>query len=131
MGRTFILLFCFLVLPILTGCARAVPSVPLPTATAAQPNAVITLPPKIAASSSTLTRETTATPEPAATSTPVPLATPIPNESGLTIEENEIAGKIEIEPLRFRPVHGSQAAVMARHAEEKQERFSYAPVFTP
>lgn len=52
--------------------------------------------------------------------TPGPLPTAIPNESGLTIEENEIIGDIDFEPLTFEPVHGSQEAILERHAEEKE-----------
>lgn len=77
------------------------------------------------------TVEPTATTEPSPSPTPVPLATAIPNESGLTIEENEIVGDIAIEPLKFRPLHGSQAAVIGRHAGEKQEPFSQDSVFYP
>jgi hypothetical protein len=55
-----------------------------------------------------------------ATPTLEPLTTPIPNESGLTIEENEIVGDIDFEPLTFEPVYGSQEAILERHAEEKE-----------
>lgn len=65
---------------------------------------------------------------PTTTSILEPLPTPVPNDLGLTIEENEIAGEISLEPLTFTPVHGSQEAILARHADEKEEaqRISYS-----
>jgi hypothetical protein len=53
-----------------------------------------------------------------------PLTTPIPNKIGLTIEENEIIGQVSIDPLTFRPVHGSQQDIIARHTLEKETSYS-------
>lgn len=67
------------------------------------------------------------------TSTAAPstsLTTPIPNENGLTIEENEIIGQAELEPLTFQPLHGSQQAVLERHTEEKEEPYSFGMNFS-
>ncbi len=52
--------------------------------------------------------------------TPGPINTPIANSMGLDIVEHKIIGAIELEPLTFQPEHGSQQAVAARHASEKQ-----------
>lgn len=131
MRRLFGWLFLFIILAMLSGCARAVPPVSAPTGTVEQPGAD----PSRAAPSSTHTLfptvDPTATLEPTASPSAVPLATLIPNESGLTIEENEIVGEIQVEPLKFQPLHGSQSEVMARHAGEKQEPFTSYPVVGP
>jgi hypothetical protein len=77
-------------------------------------------------STTVITVKTPTQPAPTQNSTPAinptsePLTTPIPNESGLTIEENEIIGAIDFEPLTFEPVYGSQEAILERHAEEKE-----------
>lgn len=52
-----------------------------------------------------------------------PLTTPIPSNTGLTIEENEIKGSVQIEPLTFQPVYGTQDEVIARHARAKLGRY--------
>ncbi|MBG0786056.1 MAG: hypothetical protein H0S79_13245 [Anaerolineaceae bacterium] len=63
--------------------------------------------------------------EPIATATSEPLPTPIPNEYGLTIEEYEIIGIIDLDSLTFKPVYGSKEAIFERHAAEKSEQYSY------
>lgn len=65
------------------------------------------------------------TESPITTGTFTPLTTPIPNENGLTIEENEVFGIIDLDSLTFKPVHGSKEAILERHAAEKGERFSF------
>ncbi len=55
--------------------------------------------------------------------TPEPINTPIANAMRLDIVEHKIIGAIELEPLAFQPEHGSQEAVLARHASEKQPRY--------
>ena len=67
----------------------------------------------------------TVTETPIATATTEPLPTPIPNEYGLTIEEYEIIGIIDLDSLTFRPVHGSKEAIFERHAAEKGESYSF------
>jgi hypothetical protein len=60
-----------------------------------------------------------------ATSTSVPLTSPIPNNTGLTIEENEIIEQASLDPLTFQPVHGSQQAIQVRHAQQKEKPYSF------
>jgi hypothetical protein len=67
----------------------------------------------------------TDTAAPTVTSTPTPLTTPIPNENGLTLEENEVFGIIDLDSLTFKPVHGSQEAILERHAAEKGDLHSF------
>jgi hypothetical protein len=84
-----------------------------------------------ASASPTATQPTsTATSAPTATPTPEPLPTPIPNELGLTIEENEIEDDLRFEPLTYDPVHGSQEAILARHADEKEDPHRYLTSIT-
>jgi hypothetical protein len=99
----------------LFGCsATATPEPALPTSTTP------------ASASPTATKPmSTSTSAPAATSTPEPLPTPIPNELGLTIEENEVEDKFDLDRMNFAPVHGSKEAILARHADEKEEPHQY------
>jgi hypothetical protein len=57
--------------------------------------------------------------------TSTPLTTPISNENGLTLEENEVFGIIDLDSLTFKPVHGSQEAILERHAAEKGDLYSF------
>ncbi|MCB2213940.1 hypothetical protein KQH50_00955 [bacterium] len=83
--------------------------------------------PTTSASATPTATETTA---PTATSTPEPLPTSIPNDFGLTIEENEIEGKFDLDRMDFTPVHGSKEAILARHADEKEEPHRYLTAIT-
>jgi len=69
----------------------------------------------------------TATPavSPITTPTSVPLTTPIPNKVGLTIEENEVIGQVNLDPLTFQPKHGTQQEIRARHAHDKGNIYSF------
>ncbi len=67
----------------------------------------------------------TLTTEPTVTDASAQLTTPIPNETGLTIEENEVIGEPSLEPLAFTPVHGSQQEILERHADEKGGVYSF------
>ena len=57
--------------------------------------------------------------------TPGPLPTAIPNDFGLTIEENEMVGDLQLDPMSFNPVHGSQDAILERHEDEKENIYQH------
>lgn len=94
---------CLLALALLAGCAPGAPSAT----------------PEVATSTVTTISATASAMPITPPATAAALPEPIPNDAGLAIEENEIVGKVEIEPLKFLPKMGTQAAVMLRHAGEK------------
>ena len=110
MKISMLLLTSILVIGCLAGCTPEQPPQTTPSATA-------TLPPTQPAPTQTLAAT--------ATSTPGPLTTPIPNAFDLTIEENEIIGDLRLDPLNFDPVHGSQEAILERHADEKEKVYRH------
>ena len=111
---------------LLFGCAPVAPSVTVIPKATAWLSATPTHLQITAASTPAPTGRPNETVSLTAEPTSVPFTTPIPNNSGLTIEENEIRGSIGIEPLTFQPVHGSQQTVLGRHAQAKQKRFRFS-----
>ena len=54
----------------------------------------------------------------------LPQPPPIPNSAGLTLEENQIVGEPDLDPLTFQPLYGSQQEVVKRHAQVMQPQYS-------
>ena len=102
---------------ILCGCLPATPS----DAKAAEPTLT-----------ETITLQSPPTLEPTLTPTNAPANEPAGNaidSPALTIEENKLEGEVELDPLTFKPVNGSQEALMARHAQAQEKPFPFETDF--
>lgn len=114
----FMIIFC--------GCVPASPPTTITTVTkpfgfTASPNVEIgtSTPLPIGEPAATNTSPTSYAPTSAA------LTAPISNNFGLVIEENEIRGSIDLDPLNFQPVRGSQQEVMGQHTQTKKPHYIF------